>query len=389
MKKNWFFIIVLTIAALSLAGTAAYFSVFGLSKLFAAAGLGIIILAASLEFSKLVTVSYVYRYWKHIKKALKGFYIFAVLFIMLLTSIGIYGFLTGAYQQSANRLEMRDAQIQIAQNKKDLFVGQLARINESITSSEGRINTLTGLRDNQETRLDSLYARNYVTVAKRTEQQIVTADNQIEQLNTDITQKMNETYSVNDSIAFYDQKIIELNLSEVSTEIGPYKFVSELINVPMDRVVNIIALLIILVFDPLAIALLIGINQLTMLKKEEKDEVKPVISEIPKEEIKEKVKEEIKEEEVKEEEVKEEKKKKFSFRKLVLMGKKKVKEENNIVPKKQESEVEKIEPEPIQEQITAPIYKYDDTPQPIQNDDGIEKIASVSSRINVAKFIPE
>ena len=78
MNKNWFFILVLSIAALSLAGTAAYFSVFGISKLFSAAGLGIIILAASLEFAKLVTVSYVYRFWKLIKKGMRGFYIFAV-----------------------------------------------------------------------------------------------------------------------------------------------------------------------------------------------------------------------------------------------------------------------------------------------------------------------
>src|ERR1035437_3230239 len=107
MKKNWLFIILLSMAALSLAGTAAYFSVFGLTKLFYAAGLGITILAASLEFAKLVTVSYVYRFWKTIKKGLRVFYVFAVIFIMFLTSIGIYGFLTGAYQKSANKLESR------------------------------------------------------------------------------------------------------------------------------------------------------------------------------------------------------------------------------------------------------------------------------------------
>ena len=85
MKKNWVFILLLSIAALLLAGTAAYFSVFGLTKLFAASGIGITILAASLEFAKLVTVSYVYRFWNTIKKGLRGFYVFAVIFIMLLS----------------------------------------------------------------------------------------------------------------------------------------------------------------------------------------------------------------------------------------------------------------------------------------------------------------
>jgi hypothetical protein len=253
----------LAIASLSLAGTAAYFSVFGLSKLFYAAGWGMIILASSLEFSKLVTVSYVYRFWKDIKKSLRAFYIFAVVFIMLLTSIGIYGFLTGAYQQSANRLEMRDSQIQIAENKRLVFVNQLDRINSSIESSSERINVLAGLRTQQERRIDTLYSRNLITTARRTETLIEGSDDQIVTLNQEISDKMVQINSVNDSIAFYDQKIIDLKNSEVSNEIGPYKFVADLTGVSINRVVNIVAILIILVFDPLAIALLIGVNQLT------------------------------------------------------------------------------------------------------------------------------
>ena len=276
MKKNWFFILVLSLAALSLAGTAAYFSIFGLSKLFYAAGLGITILAASLEFAKLVTVSYVYRFWKSIKKGLRGFYIFAVVFIMLLTSIGIYGFLTGAYQQSANKLEMRDSQIKIAENKKTLFIAQLDRVNKSIESSNERINTLSGLRTQQEKRLDNLYEQKYITVAKRAETQITGSDDQIKLLNQDITDKMKQTTSINDSISFYDQKILDLKSSDVSNEIGPYKFVADLTGASMNKVVNIVALLIVLVFDPLAIALLIGVNQLTMtiiaeVKKEDEE----------------------------------------------------------------------------------------------------------------------
>jgi hypothetical protein len=75
--------------------------------------------------------------------------------------------------------------------------------------------------------------------------------------------------SVNDSISYYDQKIIEYKSSDVSNEVGPYKFVADLTGMSMNRVVNIVAILIILVFDPLAIALLIGVNQLTMLEEKE------------------------------------------------------------------------------------------------------------------------
>ena len=264
MKKNWIFIILLSMAALSLAGTAAYFSVYGLTKLFAAAGIGITILAASLEFAKLVTVSYVYRFWKSIKRGLRGFYVFAVVFIMFLTSIGIYGFLTGAYQQSANKLQLRDAQISISENKKKIFTDQLDRINGQIKSSSERINTLSGLRAQQENRLDNLYNEKYIGVAQRTEKQINSSDDQIKLLNSDITEKMTSTNTINDSISFYDQKIAQLKSSDVSNEIGPYKFVADLTGIAVGKIVNIVAILIILVFDPLAIALLIGVNQLTL-----------------------------------------------------------------------------------------------------------------------------
>lgn len=289
MGKNWIFIILLSMAALSLAGTAAYFSVFGLTKLFYAAGLGITILAASLEFAKLVTVSYVYRYWNSIKKGLRGFYIFAVVFIMLLTSIGIYGFLTSAYQKSANKVEMRDSQIKIAENKKNVFVAQSDRINKSIESSSDRINTLSGLRKNQESRLDTLYNRNFISVAKRAETQISSSDDQIKNLNLEVTSMLKQINVINDSVSFYDQKINELKNSDISNEIGPYKFVADLTGISIGRIVNIVAILIVLVFDPLAIALLIGVNQLTMLEnpiygKKEDEEPKKKDEEI-KEEI--------------------------------------------------------------------------------------------------------
>jgi hypothetical protein len=267
VKRNWIFIILLTISSLSLAGTAAYFSIFGLAKLFYGAGIGIVILASVLEFSKLVAVSYVYRYWTIIAKALRAYYIFGVVFIMLLTSIGIYGFLTSAYQNTANKLEIRDSQIVISENKKTLFVDQLDRINSTIQSNNNRINNLIGVRSQQESRLDSLYNRGQISNARRTEISISGADEQIGFLNQDITDKMKQASSVNDSIAYYDQKMLELKSSDISGEIGPLKYLSDLTGLAMNKVVNILVLLIIFVFDPMAITLLIGVNQLTMMEK--------------------------------------------------------------------------------------------------------------------------
>lgn len=287
-------------SALSLAGTAAYFSIFGLAKLFFAAGYGIIILASSLEFSKLVAVSYVYRYWNHISKILRSYYIFGILFIMLLTSMGVYSYLVSSYQKSANKIEIRDSQIKIAENKKTLFVNQLERLNKTIESNNNRINNLSNVRNLQERRLDTLYNRKQTSNARRTETSISGADDQIKFLNVDITDKMKQSSSINDSIAYYDQKIVEYKSSDVSNEIGPLKYLSELTTIPMNKVVNILILLIIFVFDPMAISLLIGVNQLTMMYKKEDEneneiekdesvkEKKNLIEKIPETDIKEK-----------------------------------------------------------------------------------------------------
>ena len=272
INRNWFFIIILSIAALGLAGTAAWFSIFGLTQLFYGAGIGITILAASLEFAKVVTVSYVYRFWKFIEKGLRGFYIFAIVFIMFLTSMGIYGFLASGYQKSANKIELRDSQIKIADSKKTLFINQLDRLNKSIESSSERINTISGLRTQQEKRLDNLYNQKYMSVAKRTEGQISGSDEQIKLLNDDITLKMKQTNVINDSIAFYDQKMALLKSSDVTNEVSSYQFISNLTGIAMNKLVNFVALIIIFVFDPLAIALLIAVNRLTMNKEDIPDE---------------------------------------------------------------------------------------------------------------------
>lgn len=434
MKKNWFFILMLSIAALALAGTAAWFSVFGLTQLFYGAGIGITILAASLEFAKLVTVSYVYRFWKSIKKVFRGFYIFAVVFIMFLTSMGIYGFLISGYQKSANKIELRDAQVRIAENKKTLFVNHLDRINKTIESDNNRINTFSNIRNSQERRIDTLYQRRMNTDARANLKYVNDQNEQLKFLNQDITEKMKQASVINDSISFYDQKIAELKASEVSNEISSYQFISDLTGISMNKVVNFVALIIIFVFDPLAIALLIGVNSLTMTQpeKEERDSfwsnLKGTLKRKKEEEEETKIEEEVIEEtkpleEKKSEEViQETEPEPFSdswWNKFGVHEDTKVEEENDII--EPEVETEPITEEKIQEgvdelvklsdwknSIIEPIQQVETEPEQIQNlkeekqflikkeepeiklDDEFEpkKLASIKSRINVAHFVP-
>ena len=118
MKKRLFPFLI-SLSALAVAGSAAFYSVFGLSKLFAGAATQVIIMAGSLEFAKLVSASLLYQYWDTLNKALKGYLMIAVFTLMLITSGGIYGFLSGAYQSTATKSELLDKSLSILNQKQE------------------------------------------------------------------------------------------------------------------------------------------------------------------------------------------------------------------------------------------------------------------------------
>ena len=139
MKKRLFPSII-ALAALLVSGSAAFYSVFGLSKLFAGASTEVLIMAGSLEFAKLVCASLLYQYWSTINKGLKAYLSIAVLVLMVITSGGIYGFLSGAYQETATKSEFLDKslavletkQTRFEENKTDLTL-EKAQLNQTIT----------------------------------------------------------------------------------------------------------------------------------------------------------------------------------------------------------------------------------------------------------------
>ena len=97
------------LSALLVAGSAAFFSVFGLSKLFAGATLSVVIMAGSLEFAKLISASFLYRYWKSINVLMRSYLTVAIVTLVLITSAGIFGFLSNAYQGATIDFEKQTA----------------------------------------------------------------------------------------------------------------------------------------------------------------------------------------------------------------------------------------------------------------------------------------
>lgn len=258
MKRGIFQYLV-ALSALLVAASAAFFSVYGLSMLFAGAKTQVIVMAGSLEFSKLIMASFLYRYWGRVSKVMKTYMTIAVIVLMVITSGGIYGFLSSAYQDTATKYQKRDAEISTLVQKKNIDSVDVVRYQESLNKEYES-------KNRYQTNLDTLYNRKFTTTAKRIEQSILRTDQKISELDSLIRVK-------NDVIGNTNKQILELNNENISGEIGPLKYISDLTGYPMDKVVNWFILLLIIVFDPLAVSMIIATNVVIKfsLKKDDKN----------------------------------------------------------------------------------------------------------------------
>lgn len=254
--------------SLAVASCAAYFSVWGLSQLFAGASISVIIMASILEFGKIISTTALHRYWNRLATGLRIYLTISVVVLMIITSAGIYGFLSNAYQKTANKLEIHEGEVGVLDGKKKIFSDALTANNKIIDSKNKRIDQLSGLRTTQENRIDAAKSN---TSALRGD--INSSNSEIQKLSTEIDALNAKNSVLNDSIAKYQTKALEVKSgSDVAGEVGPLKFVAELTGISMDRVVNYMILLLIFVFDPLAIALVLTTNRIFQIEKEDEDE---------------------------------------------------------------------------------------------------------------------
>lgn len=244
---NWLKIL-LFIAALVVAGTGAYFSVTGLGILFSGATISVIVMASSLEFAKIVAASYLEQKWKEINLFLKIYLSFAVFTLMIITSAGIYGYLSNAFQQQSITIQAIDSKVENIQYQTTL-------LQTDIDGWEKRRNSLTDLRGTQEVRLDKAM-ENGVGIST-TRNQIRDANNEIQSLTKKIETNRNQITSLNDTIL----NIKESNI-DIEREVGGFRFIADAFGVELNSVVKWFITLLVLVFDPLAIALIIAFNKL-------------------------------------------------------------------------------------------------------------------------------
>ena len=254
-------------AATLVAGCAAYYSVFGLSQLFAGATLSVILMASSLEFSKVIAVSLLEKYWNKIGKALRIYLIVGVTILVCITSAGIYGFLSNAYQKTASNVEMTDAALSVINNKKSLFEKNISDNQKIIETKTNRVSQLSNLRTLQEGRIDAATTNSNKGKARA---DIDASTKEVQVLNTEIDALNAKNAVISDSVNVYANKAIEVKSKANSTsEIGPLKYLAQLTGYPMDKIINWFILLLIFVFDPLAVALVVATNKVLEIEKDE------------------------------------------------------------------------------------------------------------------------
>mgnify|MGYP003344389829 CR=1 FL=1 len=246
-------------AAFSLAASAAYYSVFGLSKLFSSQATAVIILASTMEISKLITASYLHRYWSQITKLMRVYLTTAVIILMMITSLGIYGFLASSYQDTAYRLQNLDTVVKNYETKRTRFQTQLTATTQEKQAVDKNVVQLTlALSNNQNRYVDANGNQIVKTDAanrKAYEKQLDISTQRLEQLTKRET-------ALSDSVTAIDLRITDLQTtSTVAAEVGPLKYIAKITGKSMDTVVNWLIIMLILVFDPLAIILLISANK--------------------------------------------------------------------------------------------------------------------------------
>jgi len=242
---------IIALSALSVSISAAFYSVTGLSMLFAGASFAVLIMASSLEVAKLVIASLLYQYWENLNKILRIYLTIAACVLVLITSAGIYGFLSAAYQETATKSEIVDKQIAALETKKKLYEDNRDNIlqeKQSLadlrgTLSKGSTTQYTDKNGNLVVRTNNAAIRNIESASKSDEK---------------LSSKID---IVNDSIFSLENQILEIKVnSEATSELGPLKYISKLTGQPMDKIINWFLLVIIFVFDPLAISLVIAAN---------------------------------------------------------------------------------------------------------------------------------
>ena len=250
---------IIALSALSVSASAAFYSVSGLSKLFAGATFEVIVMAGSLEVSKLVIASLLYQYWDTINKLLRTYLTVAAIILVLITSMGIYGFLSAAYQETYQKLTVQQNQIEFLENKSKFYEDDIERFDKELAQISDNISALSSAKATSIQVRDTSVVGGIRTTVSTAELRL--AQNRIAAEENNRKDVYLKRTVAADSLQKYKLEILSLqNNADTVGELGPLQYLSGLTGTPMDKIINILLLIIIFVFDPLAISLVVAAN---------------------------------------------------------------------------------------------------------------------------------
>ena len=226
-KNSRLFPYLVGLAALLVAGSAAFYSVFGLSKLFSGAAIAVVIMAGSLEFAKLVTASFLYRYWDDINRFMKTYLIIGVVTLVIITSAGIFGFLSNAYQGATVVFEKESTALLYKEDRLDQLSEDKKFLKEELEAAVAEL------------------PDNYRTAKRKLREEY---QPKINQINTDMMELKGE---IGD---------LKIALVETGVDVGPAIYLARVFDTDVDSVVKYFIFMLIAVFDPLAVVLVISYN---------------------------------------------------------------------------------------------------------------------------------
>jgi hypothetical protein len=263
----------LGVTAIAIALVAAFFSVYGIATLFAGAFVLTAIMASTLEIGKLVAVTYLYRYWNKTQSFLKIYLSIATFVLMLITSLGIFGYLSSAYQKSSMEYKANQEKIVMVESQKTYM-------SDKITQSKIRIQTLNDMRRLQEGRMNETLTNAFLTrnpiQLKQLQEQTVEI---IKSADKDIKTEQDKIQTTIDDISKVDQQVNEMKFSSANKkDIRTFQFVADQFGVTLDEVAKWFMFTIIFVFDPLAVALILAYNVVIYKKKNDEEEIEDSIN---------------------------------------------------------------------------------------------------------------
>ena len=253
-NERWFAWMV-GLVALFIATTSAVFSILGIGMLFSGSYISAMIMATSLEFGKITSISFLYRYWKNVSTFLRTYLITAIVTLALITSLGVFGWLSAAYQGSSLKYEITQQQISVLE-------GQKTQLDSQSEISTNRIKELSSLRSSQEDRMsealnNTVLARNPTQFRQVQEQNLQL----IRDTESSVSDEQKKLESLRGQRLDIDKRIADIRMENIKTkDVVTFQFVADSIGLSLNTTVKWFIVVIIVVFDPLAVCLILSYN---------------------------------------------------------------------------------------------------------------------------------